>query len=562
MVHSRFGFVKKALLLFLVFSSVAGLGQSADYPLNHPAYSIADYLVTTGNKLFFTKFKPYGRKKTIGLTGMRMADGISDFNKNYLLQDSREWSNDSTKSQKTLGRFYRHPADLYSVKTKGLDLHVNPVVHLSVGQDSRSSTTLYENNRGIELRATIDEKIAIYTMLSENQTQFPAYINEVRDSVGSIPQEGFWKLFGKYGSDFFRAEGYVDVGVTEHVSLQMGYGRHFVGDGQRSLILSDFGNRYPYFRIETEVWRIKYTNLFAQLIGQANFVPTGTLGSREFPQKFLSMHHLDVNVTDNLNIGLFESVIFGEPDSLGGGVKFQYLNPLIFYRALEQQDGSPDNVILGMDFNWHLWNRVTLYGQLVVDEAIIKEIFNGDGWWGNKQGVQLGAKYFDAFGIRTLMLQAEINGVRPYTYAHENGFTNYTHYNLPLAHPLGANFKEVIGKIDFQPFDKWKFQAVVVRSSYGDDLNDQNYGRDILRSYSDRDLNSNGLADDDYGNEWLQGEKGILSMVNLRATYHWKPNVFIDGDFILRKETGQRESQSTIFGLSFRWNFPERFYLF
>ncbi|MEQ9229646.1 MAG: hypothetical protein RIF46_03120, partial [Cyclobacteriaceae bacterium] len=227
----------------------------------------------------------------------------------------------------------------------------------------------------MELRARIDDRIAIYTMLSENQTVFPNYVNNYRDSIGAIPYEGFWKLFGDTGSDFFRAEGYVDVGVTDHVSIQMGYGRHFIGDGQRSLILSDFGNRYPYFRIETEVWRIKYTNIFAQMVGEAAFNGGGNFGSREFPQKFMTMHHLDINVLDNLNIGLFESVVFGEPDSLGGGVKFQYLNPVIFYRALEQQDGSPDNVILGMDFNWKLWNRVQLYGQLVIDELQVKEVF-------------------------------------------------------------------------------------------------------------------------------------------------------------------------------------------
>lgn len=563
MVHSRFGIVKRVVPLIFLLSVHFGYSQSTDYPLNHPAYSSADYWAAKGSTNFFTKFKPYSRSKTIELLKtQKMNNGVRGFNSNYLFQDSREWSEDSTKSQRSVGRFFEYPADLYSARTKGFDLHVNPVVHLRVGNDSRSDATLFENNRGFELRAQIDDKIAIYTMLSENQTQFPAYVNDVRDSVGSIPQEGFWKLFGASGSDFFRAEGYVDVGVTEHVSVQMGYGRNFIGDGQRSLILSDFGNRYPYIKIETEVWRIKYTNLFAQLVGEAGFTPQGTNGVKEFPQKFMTMHHLDINVTDNLNIGLFESVIFGEPDSLGGGVKFQYLNPIIFYRALEQQDGSPDNVILGMDFNWHLWNRVTLYGQLVIDEAKVKEIFNGDGWWGNKQGIQLGAKYFDAFGVNNLMLQGEFNGVRPYTYSHVNGFTNYSNYNLPLAHPLGANFKEVIGKVDFQPLDKWRFQAVGVYAQFGDDLNGRNYGRDILRSYNDRDLNGNGLADDDFGNEWLQGAKGSLAMANLRVTYQWKPNLFIDGDFILRKETGQSASQSTIFGLSFRWNFPERFYLF
>lgn len=546
--------MKKLLVVLLLGGSLWSLAQSADYPLNHPAYSILDYASSKQQQNYFSKVKPYSRQKSIRYL---KATGLGS---SYLFQDSREWSGDTTQSKKALGKFYQYPADLYAVSTEGFDLHVNPVLQFRLGQDSQSDGLLYENNRGMELRARIDDRIAIYTMLSENQTVFPNYVNNYRDSIGAIPYEGFWKLFGDTGSDFFRAEGYVDVGVTDHVSIQMGYGRHFIGDGQRSLILSDFGNRYPYFRIETEVWRIKYTNIFAQMVGEAAFNGGGNFGSREFPQKFMTMHHLDINVLDNLNIGLFESVVFGEPDSLGGGVKFQYLNPVIFYRALEQQDGSPDNVILGMDFNWKLWNKVQLYGQLVIDELQVKEVFSSNGWWGNKQGYQLGGKYFDAFGIDRLMIQGEVNSVRPYTYAHQDGFTNYTHYNMPLAHPLGANFREVLGKVDFQPFDKWRFQTLGVFAQYGDDIDGRNYGHDISRSYIDRDKNGNGQPDDDFGNTLLQGSKKSLAIVNVRASYMWKPNLFLDADFMLRKETG--DQRSAIFGVSFRWNFPERFYLF
>ncbi len=542
------------MVVLLLGGSLWSLAQSADYPLNHPAYSILDYASSKQQQNYFSKVKPYSRQKSIRYL---KATGLGS---SYLFQDSREWSGDTTQSKKALGKFYQYPADLYAVSTEGFDLHVNPVLQFRLGQDSQSDGLLYENNRGMELRARIDDRIAIYTMLSENQTVFPNYVNNYRDSIGAIPYEGFWKLFGDTGSDFFRAEGYVDVGVTDHVSIQMGYGRHFIGDGQRSLILSDFGNRYPYFRIETEVWRIKYTNIFAQMVGEAAFNGGGNFGSREFPQKFMTMHHLDINVLDNLNIGLFESVVFGEPDSLGGGVKFQYLNPVIFYRALEQQDGSPDNVILGMDFNWKLWNKVQLYGQLVIDELQVKEVFSSNGWWGNKQGYQLGGKYFDAFGIDRLMIQGEVNSVRPYTYAHQDGFTNYTHYNMPLAHPLGANFREVLGKVDFQPFDKWRFQTLGVFAQYGDDIDGRNYGHDISRSYIDRDKNGNGQPDDDFGNTLLQGSKKSLAIVNVRASYMWKPNLFLDADFMLRKETG--DQRSAIFGVSFRWNFPERFYLF
>jgi hypothetical protein len=60
-------------------------------------------------------------------------------------------------------------------------------------------------------------------------------------------------------------------------------------------------------------------------------------------------------------------------------------------------------------------------------------------------GLQLGAKYINALGIKNLDLQLEYNRVRPFTYSHRDSVANYTHYNQPMAHPLGANFSETIG---------------------------------------------------------------------------------------------------------------------
>ena len=77
----------------------------------------------------------------------------------------------------------------------------------------------------------------------------------------------------------------------------------------------------------------------------------------------------------------------------------------------------------------------------MLDEFTAKEMFANNGYWANKYGIQLGGKYFDAFGVRNLDLQAELNMVRPYTYSHYDSTSNYTHYNQPLAHPLGADFR-------------------------------------------------------------------------------------------------------------------------
>ena len=46
---------------------------------------------------------------------------------------------------------------------------------------------------------------------------------------------------------------------------------------------------------------------------------------------------------DRINIGLFESIVFSRPNHF----ELQYLNPVIFYRTVEQMVGSPDNAMIG-----------------------------------------------------------------------------------------------------------------------------------------------------------------------------------------------------------------------
>lgn len=127
--------------------------------------------------------------------------------------------------------------------------------------------------------------------------------------------------------------------------MQFGHDRHFVGNGYRSLILSDFSSNYTFLKINTKVWRFNYTNLYAQLVGDVFY------RNEKLPKKFLAFHHLSLNLTKNINIGMFESVVFGRADVSGNNTfDINYLNPIIFYRSAEIQMGSQDNALLGADF--------------------------------------------------------------------------------------------------------------------------------------------------------------------------------------------------------------------
>ncbi|MEO9483111.1 MAG: hypothetical protein ABJG47_06680 [Ekhidna sp.] len=540
------------ILSLLVTSMLSA--QSTDFTLGHPAYQVVELAEIRTSNSFSSTFKPLSRHSVYSL----IQDNISP----YMSKELRTYSRDSAKSSNPiLKKFYQYPADAYYYEDRNLELHVNPVLQLSYSKTNDALGSAYVLSRGAEIRGRIDNKIAFYTMLTENQARYPVYINDVRDSTLVVPYEGFWKQFATTGVDFFRAQGYIDFGLSKSISAQLGFGKHFVGNGVRSLILSDYSNNYPYLRIDTKTKVFDYTNVFAELISEARGGTFGLLGTGGFGKKYMAFHHLNIKLKPNLHIGLFESVMYGDST---GGLKLEYLNPIIFYRAVEQQNGSEDNAILGMDFKWNIKNRISVYGQLVIDEMIIGEVLAGDGWWGNKQGFQLGAKYADPFGVDDLLIQTEVNRVRPYMYAHEDGFTSYSHYNLSLAHPLGANFTEYIGRANYRLSGQWSFEGMVMRASYGNDIGDVNFGRDILKDYTIRRPDGNG-GNLDFGNAHLQGNKTDLTMFFFRASYMAKHNLFLDLDATFRKETdanGQIDTSTSVLGFSLRWNVPSRRYLF
>ncbi|WP_420317080.1 hypothetical protein [Ekhidna sp.] len=540
-------------ILSLLTASILS-AQSTDFTIGHPVYRMIELKEIRSEQGYSSTVKPLSRKSVYDFIGNE--GGL------YLSKELREYTADSSRSTvPILGRFFRYPADLFYYEDQTLDLHVNPVLQLSYGKTSDALGSTFVNSRGAEIRGRIDKKVAFYTMLTENQARYAEYINDVRDSTLVVPYEGFWKQYSTTGVDFFRAQGYIDFGLSKSISAQLGFGKHFVGNGIRSLILSNYSNNYPYLRINTETKIFDYTNIFAEQIAGVRGGSFGLEGTGSFQKKYMAFHHLNMKIKPNLHIGLFESVMYGDSTQ---GLKLEYLNPIIFYRAVEQQNGSEDNALVGLDFKWNIQNRVSLYGQLVIDEMIIGEVFAGDGWWGNKQGFQLGVKYIDPLGWENAMIQGEVNRVRPYMYAHEDGFTSYSHYNLALAHPLGANFTEYLGRVNYRLNDQWNFEGVLMVAGYGNDIGDVNYGRDILKDYTVRRPDGSG-GSLEFGNSHMQGNKTELMIAFLRTSYMWRHNLFLDADITFRKESddlGVIDNSTSIIGLSVRWNVPTRRYLF
>ncbi|MGB5027702.1 MAG: hypothetical protein WBO38_04315 [Chitinophagaceae bacterium] len=506
----------------------------------------------------FSKTKPFSRKHTVNaVTHYLQQNGkalskVDAYNIQRVLMNNLEYLPEADRLQYAskkpiLKNFYTSPANLYEVHVKDFDLVINPVIQVTVSKEKDNDETLYQNTRGLNLRGRIANKIGFYAYITDNQEKTPFYVRDFVNARRAVPGAGFYKDFKGTGYDYFDARGYFTFNVTKYIDVTFGYDRNFIGNGHRSMFLSDFGNSNLFLKLNTRIWKFNYQNLFMELHNADN-----RIGDKLIGKKYAAMHHLDVNVTKWLNIGLFEGVIFGRKDRFD----FGYLNPIIFYRSIEQQNGSFDNSVAGLDAKANIGKGIQLYGQLSLDEFLLSEIKNNRGWWANKWGIQLGAKYIDAFGIANLDLQLEHNRVRPFTYSHRDSVANYTHYNQPLAHPLMANFSEFIGMARYQPAPKWLAVGKLIYYTQGRDSSNQSYGSNIFYP------NVPPFRQGDFGYDIGSGWKTNVFLASFLLSYEWRENLFLELNAVVRKQETKTapliSNNTSVISFGVRWNMHRR----
>ncbi len=428
---------------------------------------------------------------------------------------------------------------------------VDPGVDLQLGRDSREEITTYNNTRLVNVSGGIGSQITFGASVQESQARFSGYFaREVSSRApdggnpGIVPGRGIAEDGGENIFDYPVATGYVNYKPSKYFDLQLGHGQHFIGDGYRSLVLSDNSQPFPYFKLNAKFWKLDYTVLYTSL----RDVRPEVTADDSFRTKYMTHHYLSYNVSRRLNLGFFESVLWQDDNQRG--FDFNYLNPVIFYQSIELQTGSRGgNALLGFTAKYKFTDAITGYGQLTIDEFSGASVVNGDGSYQNKSAYQLGVKWQNAFKVPNLMMQLEYNRVRPYTYSHNTVVLNYGNSNQALAHPWGANFYEAI-LIGRYTKDRWYGIAKAIYGERGYDVlangNNAFYGGDIYRSEDSR------ISDN--GNELAQGNTSNFFYGHLEAGYIINPasRLKVFGQVIYRSQNPQFNN-SVVQGESTTW---------
>ncbi len=560
--------MKHLFLLITLLSSFFSYSQGTYVPMNTETYHMVERFDIKYNKILpipHSGVKPYNRT-LIAKFAETMYNSNIDLKKadlknlEFLMNDNAEWVDSfSTKNKPLLKFFYREKASFLHVDTKAFSVRLNPVIDFEYGTEINDKP-LYMSSKGFELRATLMKKLSLYTFLTDNQTRLPSFMR--KDAIGNkwanLPENAYWKEFKDDGQDFFKVRGYLNFNVLKYIDVQLGYDKQFIGNGYRSLFLSDNAAPFMFLKTNLKVWKINYQSIWGEMIGQYK-----RGGDRLLDKKYAVFHHLNMNVFKWLDIGVFEGVTLTRSKQF----EWHYLIPIIFYRSIEQSLGSPDNSVIGFDYKANFLRHFQLYGQFIIDEFNFTHIKANDKWWGNKYGIQQGVKYIDVANISNLDLQLEFNMVMPYTYTHYTAdpnrqIANYTHYNQSLAHPLGANFTEYVAILKYQPvmvpnlnFSLKYINAVVGRDSIKANGEMTHYGSNIFNNTSSREI------ENEFGNYLRQGNAHRIQMVQFNASYMFWHNMFgyiKVGMRALDSDVNTEDNTSTWFTVGIRVNASNR----
>jgi hypothetical protein len=458
--------MKKIFITILLLFSIIGIAHSQNeyQPYSYQFYQkFNDDLYSTSSGLH-TSMKPFF-----------VDDSLLKHHYDSLMNFGNDGKQHSWGHRKL---FNEH---LIDVKGNNATFYADLLPDFGIGRDVSGKLNTSTTSLGAQIGGTIGNKFYYNVSGYQSSAVLPEYLSTYVNQVGIIPGQAYARTYAANGYDWSYITALVSYTPIKFLNITAGRDKTFIGDGYRSELLSDFASPYPFFKLTATLGHVRYMAMWAYMND-----PVAAANTNIERKKFAVFHYLDWSITNRWSLGFFDAVISYTVDD--NGVKrpfdFTYLNPVIFLRPVEASNGSPDNALIGFTGKYKVTDHITAYGQLSLDEFQSKDIFSSDGSSRNKYGWQLGLRGSELFSVKGLNYLVEYNTAKPYTYSERSDIENYSDNGEPLAHPWGANFRELVGLLNYS-YKRFDFSGEADFGRYGFDVGNLNYGKDIFDVYSD-----------------------------------------------------------------------------
>lgn len=343
--------------------------------------------------------------------------------------------------------FHEH---LFILDSANYQLSLDPLYHFEFSSDPESEETIYKNMRGFMLRLQLGDKVAVGSAFRENQARLPDYIANRIESTDVAYGQGRVKRLGPANYDFAMSSAYLSYQPIKQLNLSLGHGKHFIGQGYRSHLLSDLAFNYPYLRINSSWFkgRLNYQNLYA-LFQDLDRIGSENQSEELFERKFSAAHYLSVAIGKDFTIGFFENHVYPLIDSSGRReVNAGAYLPVILLNSFTKANDQALASRLGIDLKYTPGKRSLIYAQLSshdLEEGLLSYQFGAK--YHLASHFRLGAEYNQSSAIEADVALTSGN----VTLVDEVSVNRYLHYNESLTVPYHAlDYRELILSAEYQ----------------------------------------------------------------------------------------------------------------
>ncbi len=521
-------FFKKFLLSVTIVLLYSGLAraQSVYLPLSYDLDQKFNSAIYSTKTSFHTSLRPF------------LIDSVIAPKYNQLMN----LGVDSSRKSWVLRKIFNE--HLFDVKTKEYTFYGDYLPDLQLGRDFSNNYTTNLNTRGYQFGGTVGTQFSFYTSGYEDQARFPGYLKNYINSIGFIPGEAYDRdPLTSNSADWSYVTALLSYSPSKKINITLGEDKTFIGDGYRSLLLSDFAANYPLLRLTANFGPVQYMIMWAYM-EDISVTKFDTFGSNR--RKWGAFHYLDWNVNKRLSFGFFNALIAEEADNNGNfhGFDANYINPLVYSSSLGPSS-QPDNVFVGFTGKYKIFNKTAVYGQLLFDRFKASDVFSGGNNADNTNGVQLGIRGADLFKITNFNYLFEYNAVKPYTYASNQVITNYSFYSQPLGDPLGANFREFIGILHYS-IGRFDFKGQVNFARYGlDPTSADDFGKDINKVFTPTAATTTSIGQGELTNLYY-GEGTISYLINPKYNLRFELGGLVRDE---KNDSGSKKTTLVTFGL-------------
>jgi hypothetical protein len=197
--------------------------------------------------------------------------------------------------------------------------------------------------------------------------------------------------------------------------MQWGPGYH----GQ--LMLSSNPKAMNMIKLDARYGKIKFQSFTAKLLSD--------LGN-----KYMSAHRLEFIIGKKLDIGISETLIYGN------NFEIDYLNPVQIYfisQLSAETNSGKSNTLESVDFSYRITNGFQVYGELAIDEAgLFDRPINH---WNTKFGALTGIYITDPLSISDTDFRMEYAFTNQYFYTYSVPLNTYTQVDTNIGHWMGTD---------------------------------------------------------------------------------------------------------------------------